>query len=259
MPTALPDAAERVRPLLDPSARDARLQDGVIDLLGGGEPEITGGAQRLMFTDLVPAIYERWWRPGLGRIAKGAFGPGMADERRIARLLLGLTPGDGVLDVACGTGNFTRNFASVVGPTGLAVGIDASSTMLARAVRDTLAGEHDNVAYVRGDAVELPFRDQSFDAVCCFAALHMFAEPFRALDHMTRVLTPGGRIAILTSVRLRSAALRVWNDVAQRWVTGGMRLFDRDEITSALGERGFDEVNQRISGFVQFVGGRLGQ
>ena len=248
--------AERVRPLLEPSARDAPVHDGVIDLLGGGEPEITGGAQRLMFTDLVPAIYERWWRPGLGRIAKGAFGPGMADERRIARLLLGLTPGDGVLDVACGTGNFTRDFASVVGPTGLVVGIDASSTMLARAVRDT---PDDNVAYVRGDAVELPFRDQSFDAVCCFAALHMFAAPFRALDHMTRVLTPGGRIAILTSVRLRSAALRVWSDVAQRWVTGGMRLFDRDEITSALRERGFDQVNQRISGFAQFVGGRLGQ
>jgi ubiquinone/menaquinone biosynthesis C-methylase UbiE len=255
----LTPAAERVRPLLYPPERDAPVHDGVIDLLGGGEPEITGGVQRLMFTDLVPAIYERWWRPGLGRIAKGAFGPGMADERRIARLLLGLTPGDGVLDVACGPGNFTRDFASVVGPTGLIVGIDASSTMLARAVRDTPAGEHDNVAFVRGDAVELPFRDQSFDAVCCFAALHMFAEPFRALDHMTRVLTPGGRIAILTSVRLRSAALRVWNDVAQRWATGGMRLFDRDEITSALRERGFDQVNQRISGFAQFVGGRLGQ
>jgi ubiquinone/menaquinone biosynthesis C-methylase UbiE len=236
--------AERVRPLLRPSARDAPVHDGVIDLLGGREPEITGRAQRLMFTDLVPAIYERWWRPGLGRVAKGAFGPGMAD---------------GVLDVACGPGNFTRDFASVVGPTGLAVGIDASTTMLARAVRDTPAGEDDNVAYVRGDAVELPFRDQSFDAVCCFAALHMFAEPFRALDHMTRVLTAGGRIAILTSVRLRSAALRAWSDVAQRWVTGGMRLFDRGEITSALRERGFDQVNQRISGFAQFVGGRLGQ
>ena len=251
--------AERVRPLLERSERDAPVHDGVIDLLGGGEPEITGGAQRLMFTDLVPAIYERWWRPGLGRLAKGAFGPGMADERRIARLLLGLTPGDGVLDVACGPGNFTRDFASVVEPAGLVVGIDASATMLARAVRDTPASRYDNLAYVHGDAVELPFRNHSFDAVCCFAALHMFAEPFRALDRMTRVLTPGGRIAILTSVRLNSAALRVWNDVAQRWVTGGMRLFDRDEITSALRERGFVEVSQRISGFAQFVGGRLGQ
>jgi ubiquinone/menaquinone biosynthesis C-methylase UbiE len=254
--TAATDALERARPLLEASERDAPVHGGVIDLLGGGAPEITGDAQRLMFTRAVPTIYERWWRPGLGRVAKGAFGPGMADEHRIARLLLGLTPGDGVLDVACGPGNFTREFARVVGPTGLAVGIDASPTMLARAVSDTPPAEYDNVAYVKGDAVNLPFRDASFDAVCCFAALHMFAEPFVALDQFARVLTPGGRVAILTSCRLQSAPMRVWNDVSARWLTGGMKLFDRDEITDALRERGFDEVTQRVSGLTQFVGGR---
>src|SRR5204862_5404267 len=129
----------------------APVHDGVIDLLGGGEPEITGGAQRLMFTDLVPAIYERWWRPGLGRLAKGAFGPGMADERRIARLLLGLTPGDGVLDVACGPGNFSRAFGPVVGPTGLVVGIDASRPMLERAGRELARAGPDHVPSLPGD------------------------------------------------------------------------------------------------------------
>ena len=155
------DAAERARPLLAAEHRDAPLHSGVIDLIADDGFATTGGAQRLMFTDVVPAIYERWWRPGLGRLMKGAFGPDMADERRIARLLLGLIPGDGVLDVACGPGNFTRDFARVVGSTGLAVGIDASPSMLARAVRDTPGADYDNVAYVRGDAVALPFRDQA--------------------------------------------------------------------------------------------------
>ena len=184
----LPPAVVRALPLLEPGLRDAepKLRDGYLDLVGDGSPRSTGPAQDLMLTGIVPAIYERWWRPVLGRAAKGIFGPGMAEERRIARLLLGLSPGDGVLDVACGPGNFSREFARAVGSTGLAVGIDASPTMLARAVRDT--GSVD-VAYVRGDAVALPFRDDSFDAVCCFAALHLFAEPFTALDHMTRVLT----------------------------------------------------------------------
>src|SRR5918911_2312109 len=148
---ALPGAIERALPLLDPEQRPAEpdTTQGYLDLLGYAAPESTGAAQRLMLTGLVPAIYERWWRPALGRIAKGIFGPGMRDEHRIARLLLGLTPGDGVLDVACGPGNFTRDFARSVGPTGLVVGIDASPTMLARAVRDTTAP---NVAYVRGNA-----------------------------------------------------------------------------------------------------------
>jgi ubiquinone/menaquinone biosynthesis C-methylase UbiE len=204
-----------------------------------------------MLTRAVPAVYERWWRPALGRVAKGVLGPRMADEHRIARLLLGLVPGDGVLDVACGPGNFTRDFSRSVGEAGLAVGIDASTTMLARAVRDTRSGA---VAYVRGDAVRLPFRDASFDAVCCFAALHLFEEPFVALDHMSRVLTPGGRIAIFTSCRTRSAPLRTWD--ALLGAGSGMRMFDRDEVTSALLERGFSSVRQRVSGLTQFVGAR---
>jgi ubiquinone/menaquinone biosynthesis C-methylase UbiE len=187
----------------------------------------------------------------LGRLAKGLFGPGMADEHRIARLLLGLGRGDGVLDVACGPGNFSRQFARVVGPTGLVVGIDASPTMLRRAVRDSRAS---NLAYVRGNAVALPFRDASFDAVCCFAALHLFADPFTALDHMKRVLTPGGRLAIFTSCRTRSSPMRTLDGLAAQ--RSGMRMFEPDEITGALEDRGFADVSQRITGLTQFVGGR---
>ena len=251
-------AAERARPLLASEHRDAPVHSGVIDLIADDGFATTGGAQRLMFTDVVPAIYERWWRPGLGRLLKGAFGPDMADERRIARLLLGLIPGDGVLDVACGPGNFTRDFARVVGSTGLAVGIDASPSMLARAVRDTPGADYDNVAYVRGDAVALPFRDQSFDAVCCFAAIHMFADPFAALDHMTRVLTPGGRIALFTSARGRTLPLRAWDGFVGERLTG-QRMFEHDEVTGALRERGYVDVQQLTTGITQFVGGRKAQ
>src|SRR3979411_3465032 len=87
--------------LLDPDARpadpEAAAHAGYLDLLGGDEPDSTGIAQNLMLTGVVPTVYERWWRPALGRVAKGLLGPGMADEHRIARLLLGLTPGAGVV------------------------------------------------------------------------------------------------------------------------------------------------------------------
>jgi SAM-dependent methyltransferase len=232
------------------------VTSGYLDLLGPAAPAPTGRAQRLMMTEAVPVVYERWWRPALGRLAKGPLGPGMDEEKRIARLLLGLGPGDGVLDVACGPGNFVREFARLVGDTGLVVGIDASATMLTRAVQDTPAAtaRSGNVAYVRGDAVLLPFRDGSFDAVCCYAALHLFDDPFTALDHMARVLTPGGRIAILTSCRTRTSAARTWDG----WVGGrlGMRMFEREEISEALADRGFDPVRRRVSGLAQFVGGR---
>lgn len=250
------DALARALPLV--ASRDGRdphpdVSRGYLDLLGGDADVVAPTpAGRLMLTRALPVVYERWWRPAWGRLARGALAGGMRDEHRIARLLLGLTPGDGVLDVACGPGNFTREFARVVGPAGLAVGIDASPTMLARAVADTPDGD---VAYVRGDAEALPFRDASFDAVCCFAALNLFADPWAALDHMTRVLTPGGRIAIFTSVRLSSAVGRAIEEAAV--ARSGVRLFGPDELVGALRERGFDDVRQRIAGVTQFVGGRL--
>jgi SAM-dependent methyltransferase len=254
--TAELDALGRVEALLEPSVRDRGDRSaGYLDLLGPEEAAVTGTVQRLMLTGAVPFVYERWWRPAWGRLAKGLLGPGMAEEHRIARLLLGLTPGDGVLDVACGPGNFTRGFGQTVGRDGLSIGIDASRTMLERAVGDTPERLLAQVAYIRGDAVALPFRDQSFDAVCCFAALHLFPDPFLALDHMARVLTPGGRIAILTSCRTRSAPLRMVDGLMG--AGSGMRMFEREEIVHALQERGFGEVRQRVSGVTQFVGGRL--
>jgi SAM-dependent methyltransferase len=248
---------ERALPLLLPEAREVGkvVPAGYLDLLGPArEPGSTGWMQDLMLTGVVPRIYERWWRPALGRVMKGVLGPGMADEKRIARLLLGLSPGDGVLDVACGTGNFSRDFARTVGPEGLVVGIDVSETMLSRAVEDT---REDNLAYVRGDAQELPFIDRSFDAVCCFAAFHLFADPMRALDRMTEVLTPGGRIALFTSVRGRSAPLRTVESLLA--VRSGARLFEQRELVAQLEARGFVEIRQRITGITQFVGGRLEQ
>ncbi|MEA2352325.1 MAG: hypothetical protein QOJ14_739 [Thermoleophilaceae bacterium] len=254
----LPAALDRALPLLSADARrDGRLAPaGYLDLLGPAPPDSTGIAQDLMVSRILPAVYERWWRPVMGRVAKGVMGPGMAEEHRIARLLLGLSPGDGVLDVACGTGNFTREFARSVGRDGLVVGIDVSETMLTRAVADTAeAGLSDRAAYVRGDASELPFLDSSFDGVCCFAALNLFADPMRALDRMTAVLTPGGRIAIFTSVRGRSGPLRTFESIVGG--RSGMRMFERDEVVGALEDRGYVDIRQRITGLTQFVGGRL--
>jgi ubiquinone/menaquinone biosynthesis C-methylase UbiE len=226
---------------------------GYLDLLDGDLPS-TGPTQDLMTSKLVPRVYERYWRPAMGRLAKGITGPGMDEEVRIARLLMALAPGDAVLDVACGPGNFSREFARAVGDEGLVVGIDSSRTMLERGASELERSGLDNVALIRGDATELPFRDDVFDAVCCFAALHLFAEPLAALDDMARVLTPGGRIALMTSVR-RQITLPPLKPVVER--ASGMRLFEPDEIVAALQTLGFVEIHQRLAGMVQFVGGRL--
>jgi SAM-dependent methyltransferase len=250
-PRAASAALDRAIELLTPAARPASPDTarGYLDLLGGEDPTGAHPGQRLMTGRALPMIYERLWRPVGGRVLLGAIGPGMADERRIALELLGLSAGDRVLDVGCGPGNFTRLFARGVTAEGLVVGLDASATMLDRALQE---GVPRCVAYVRGDAAALPFADGAFDAVCCFAALYLIADPFGALDEIARVLAPGGRVAILTSCH-RGPVPTALARPAVRALTG-VRLFGRGEVTGALRERGLRGERLRVAGLGQFVG-----
>lgn len=252
-------AVQRVLGLLDSPPAIPDLSHGYLDLIGETPPEPTGIAEWLMRAEFIAAIYQRWWRPTLSRLIMGVWGPGMAGEYRLARSWLKLSPGDTLLDLACGPGNFTRQLAAAVGDTGLVIGLDASAAMLARAVHDT-PSRMATITYVRADAMKLPLRRDSVNAVCCFAALHLMRQPFGILDEIAGVLRPGGRIALMTSCRRGPAsapggALTTLADVAARTV--GLAVFGREEITAALAERGFTSIRQRVAGAAQFVAGEL--
>lgn len=249
MVSATTAATERALALLQSQSQPAVLaaDKGYIDLLGAADP--TGGlpAQRLMLSRALPLIYERFWRPLGGRLLMGLSGPGTTEEHRIALKMLSISGRDRVLDVACGPGNFARDFAQAA-PDGLVVGLDASEAMLGVAARDT---NDENVVYIRGDASNLPFRDSSFDAVCCFAALYLIEEPMRAIEEIVRVLAPGGRVALLSSCNRGPLSTGMTDSVVRG--LSGVRIFGRDELTLALLDGGLDEVEQRVAGFAQFV------
>jgi SAM-dependent methyltransferase len=245
-------AETRTRRLLTAAARRAAATTGpgVLDVLGEQDPTGAHPGQRLMVSRALPVIYERWWRP----LAARAFmlgGLGQDGEERTATEMLELYDEDVVLDVACGTGAFTRAFAEAVAPDGLAVGLDASATMLERAAA---ADGPANLAYVRGDAMALPFRDGTFDAVCCFAALYLIEDPWRALDEVVRVLAPGGRVALLASVH--RGPLPVAPSRAVVRAVSGVRLFTRDELAEGLRLRGLERVRVGVAGAAQFVSAR---
>jgi ubiquinone/menaquinone biosynthesis C-methylase UbiE len=180
----------------------------------------------------------------------GLGGPGTDEEHRIALEMLSIARTDCVLDLACGPGNFTRDFARVASE-GLVVGVDASETMLDVAVRDT---QSENVTYVRADARELPFLDGSFSAVCCFAALYLIEEPTRVLGEIARVLAPGGRVALLSSCNRGPVPTPIADAVVRS--VSGVRVFDRDDLTRVLADRGLVEIEQRIVGLAQLVSAR---
>lgn len=223
---------------------------GYLDLLGRRDPTGAHPGQRLMVSRGLPLIYQRFWRPLGGRLLMGVTGPDTDEEHRRALAMLSIAPGDRVLDVACGPGNFTSDFARAASE-GLVIGIDASGPMLDAAVRDA---DRANVAYLRGDACALPFRDASFDAICCFAALYLIEEPMLALAECVRVLAPGGRLAILTSCNRGMLPAHTTNAIVQR--LSGVRIFGRDELTGALSDAGLAEIEQQVVGLAQLVSAR---
>ena len=170
----------------------------------------------------------------------------MADEKRIARLLMGLGPGDGVLDVACGPGNFSRDFARAVGEDGLVVGVDASRPMLERAVRETRDAGLDNLCFVfarRGRAAVSR-------RVLRRRLLLRGAEPVpRALQgarrDAPRAVAGRAHRAVHEQPRPHAPVRTLESAIA---APAGIRMFDQDELVDALRERGFTDIRQRLRG-----------
>ncbi|MFJ2834021.1 demethylmenaquinone methyltransferase [Nocardia sp. NPDC087230] len=106
--------------------------------------------------------------------------------RWATRRALGLRPGERVLDLAAGTGVSTVE----LGKSGAwCVATDFSQGMLA-------AGRFRQVPMVAGDAMALPFADNSFDAVTISFGLRNVSDIDLALREMLRVTKPGGRVVV---------------------------------------------------------------
>ena len=103
--------------------------------------------------------------------------------------------GGRVLDVGCGTGGAARALAASVPEVEQVVGIDISETMVAEA-RARTEGSAAPVEFVLGDAHNLPFPDESFDAAYSLRVFEIIGDPRRALSEMARVLRPRGRLAV---------------------------------------------------------------
>jgi ubiquinone/menaquinone biosynthesis C-methylase UbiE len=243
------DPLQATRDLLD---RAATERHGFLDVLGESiAPDLPTVAQRAMHSPLLAGVYERLWRPVAFYVASGVT---TGAEQRRAADALGLSSTRRLLDVACGPGNFTGQLAQRLPDGGLAVGLDISEPMLTRAVLDNSGPR---TCYVRGDAGTLPFGDETFDAVCCFGALYLMPEPFRVAHEMVRVLTPGGRLAILTSYDGQPSPVRRATAAVTRAI--GLRMFDRHAFVDLFSSIGLVDVEQQTQRFLQFVTGRKRQ
>jgi len=151
---------------------------------------------RHMFDSVAPQYrrVNRWFSAGRD-----------AAWRRKAVELVGADADDEVLDVACGTGDLLRAFATIADPPRRLVGCDFSHGMLRRATAD---GGDDGLVWIEADALCLPLASESFTVASCAFGVRNFQDLDAGLGEMCRVLKVGGRIVILEFTRPRSRLFR---------------------------------------------------
>jgi demethylmenaquinone methyltransferase/2-methoxy-6-polyprenyl-1,4-benzoquinol methylase len=221
-------------------------------------PEAKAAAVEAMFDRLAPR-YERM---------NHLLTLGMDNRwRRTAMDMAAVGTGTRVLDLACGTGDFTR-LAEQRGA--MPVGLDFSAVMLAQ------ARARDAGPYLRGDALALPFASETFDAIVSGFAVRNLTALETVFSECARVLKPGGRLVILEIDSPASAPLRLGHSLyfgkvvpliggvvsgdreAYRYLSqSGAYLPRKQEFARLFRDAGFKRVRKRslMSGAIQIVVG----
>lgn len=134
---------------------------------------------------------------------------GMHDRwRKKANSKLDLVEGAQVLDVCCGTGDWSLSLAEMVGATGKVTGLDFSREMLKIAQQKIKAEQHKNITLIKGDAQQLPFPDDSFDACVIGFGLRNVPDAGLTLAEMRRVVKPGGKVIVLETSQPQKIVIR---------------------------------------------------
>ncbi len=125
-------------------------------------------------------------------------------------LVANLREGDKVLDIAGGTGDLAKAFATKVGKSGEVVLSDINEAML-RTGRDRLIDQGAAVPAVVCDAEGLPFADGHFDLVSVAFGLRNMTHKDAALREMCRVLRPGGKLLVLEFSRVAKPLTKAYD------------------------------------------------
>jgi SAM-dependent methyltransferase len=157
-------------------------------------------------------------------------------------------PGERVLDMGCGGGRHAfalyRRGADVV-----AFDMDASELADVAVMFEAMAAEGEvpagaKAATVRGTAYALPFEDNSFDKIIAAEVMEHLPEDTRAMAELTRVLKPGGLIAVTVPRWLPEKVCWALSDEYHEVEGGHVRIYRGDTLKDRLTSFGLEPVGE---------------
>lgn len=186
-------------------------------------------------------------------------------RRRALRAFVDARRPQQLLDLACGTGDFSLAIARRAHPDSLLTGVDISEGMLQQmAQKVEKAGLQRNIRMETGNGEQLRFADASMDAVSIAFGIRNFGNREAALKEIRRVLKPGGRLVILELSLPENALVRACyrlyftrvlpriggavsgNASAYRYLPASVEAFpDRKTWMQIMENCGFAEVRQK--------------
>ena len=181
------------------------------------------------------ALFDRWSRtyddPTLQRLSYRPVHDAVLER-------VGSTRPSVVLDLGCGTGQFTRRLVDHFSDATV-VGVDLSAGMLSEA-----AAHEDSGTLVRADAMRLPLQDSSVDLAVCTESFHWYPSQDEALVGLRRVLRADGRLLIVSI-----ATITDLGDLVVRRMSGAggrtIRALPPGRIRRLLEQNGFEVLHQR--------------
>lgn len=185
--------------------------------------------ERKDFEEYRGEVQRHYDGPAGAFLAAGSFISGHAPlaKRLFRPEAFGLYGAKHILDAGCGAGQFTEIVLELCDPDAAITCFDLSLEMLRRG-RKRL--ESTRLCPAAADITRLPYRDASFDCVICGWVLEHLPDPRLGLREIARVLSPGGRLLILTTETTFFGA----------WVSRfyKCRTYRRDELRAACEEVG---------------------
>lgn len=169
-----------------------------------------------------------------GKMIVSAMNKGNAPLALWAFEVCPLKDGESVLDVGCGGGgNLVRILERC--PKSRADGIDYSEESVACS-RKATKKYADRCSILYGDAMRLPYRDETYDRALSCESIYFWPDPVQGLKEMLRVLKKGGK-AILASEMTDPEKGKIWTKRCE-----GMTIYTADELAALMKKAGFSDI-----------------